>query len=272
MNDISIYEIFSPLSKNFPVKVMPYLSDKHLHMHWHEHIELLFFHGSPCIVTCGSKTYDVQKDDMIVVNSNEVHTFVAKTDNELHDCIILYPDFFKDISFEGIVLQNLIKQDPVAKNCFDVITKEFEAKKIGGDMLIKAKAYELMNHLVRNYQENIPSKTEYDKNQAKLKRVNDILSYIEEHYTENISTATIAKEFYLSESYLCRLLKKEIGVSPVSYINTLRVQKAEVLLKNTNERITSIAMHLGFSDLNYFSRTFKQLTGMTPRQFKHRLN
>ena len=61
--------------------------------------------------------------------------------------------------------------------------------------------------------------------------------------------------------------KREIDVIE-EHINNLRINEAKILLKNTTENITSIAMKLGFSDPNYFARIFKKQTGITPREYK----
>ena len=73
---------------------------------------------------------------------------------------------------------------------------------------------------------------------------------------------------FLSESYLCRFFKNAMGVSITSYINKIRVEKAAILLKNTDESVTDIAFNVGFSDLNYFSRTFKKIMNCTPKEYK----
>lgn len=268
MENLPFYEKHAPLKNNFPVRILAHNTNKKLSMHWHDHIELLFFEGDPCTVNCGGKINDAYKNDMIIVNSNEIHSYLPKKGDILHTCVSIYPAFFDDVTFKGIIFKNLVSQDSFVKECIRQLTEEQEHPKTASDMFIKAKTYELMTYLTRNYAEECLTKTEYNKRRAKQKRVNDILTFIRDHYHENISTKTLSEEFYLSESYICRLFKKEIGTSPIEHINNLRINEAEILLKNTSENVTSIAMRLGFSDLNYFSRIFKKQTGITPREYR----
>ena len=57
-------------------------------------------------------------------------------------------------------------------------------------------------------------------------------------------------------------------MSPISYINKIRIEKAAALFKNSDRSITEIAMEVGFDDSNYFSRIFKKQMGMSPREYK----
>lgn len=268
MEKLPFYEKHAPLKNNFSVRILAHNCNKKLSMHWHDHLELLFFEGNPCTVNCGGKINDAYKDDLIIVNSNEFHSYTPKNGDILHTCVSIYPAFFDDVAFKGIILKNLVPQDSFVKECIRQLTEEHEHPKAASDMVIKAKSYELMAYLTRNYAEESLTKTEYNKRRANQKRVNDILTFIRDHYHENISTRTLAEKFYLSESYICCLFKREIGISPIEHINNLRINEAEILLKNTTENITSIAMKLGFSDPNYFARIFKKQTGITPREYK----
>ena len=96
----------------------------------------------------------------------------------------------------------------------------------------------------------------------------DILLYISQHYQSKLTTAELAEHFHLTEHYFCCLFKKETGQSPIDYINKYRIEKAGILLKNTDKNITDIAQQVGFDDSNYFSRIFKKYNGVSPRYYR----
>jgi len=271
MNEFPCYEKESLLDRNFPIKIFAHQENDYLHMHWHNYLELLFFEGAPCTISCSGQFYDAVKGDMVVVNPNEIHYFDPQKESVLHTCILIYPMFFNDIDFEGTVLKNLIPKDKFIEECMNqIIAEEINPSK-GSDMLIKAKTYELVAHLVRNYAEESSSRIEYLKKRAKLKKINTILSFIEEHYADNLSTRELADNFFISEAYLCQMFKKELGTSPLSYINTLKIHRAAMLLTTTTDSITTVAMNSGFSNINYFSRLFKKEIGFTPKEYRNRV-
>ncbi len=267
MKDILLYEKVPAIAKNFPVKIEFITNPGALHPHWHEHLEILYFLHSGCVFSLDGKSFEVEKGDIVVVNSNEIHSFVSK-EPVPHLFMLIWPEFFQDVDFENIILKSHIKNDEFVKECILKMYDEYYKKREGYDMQIKGHAYFLMTHLLRGYTKERISEYEISLKKAKIKRIAVILEYISAHYQENITTAEIAKMCYLSESYLCRFFKRSIGKSVTSYINEMRVEKAAVLLLNTDESVTDIAMNVGFSDLNYFSRIFKRIKGKSPKEFK----
>ena len=141
-------------------------------------------------------------------------------------------------------------------------------KQEGYDMEIKSLAYRLMAHLLRNYKQERLSESDMLLRKTKMRRIDDVLRYITAHYNNKMTTASLAEQFFLNEHYFCHFFKEATGQSPISYIHRYRIEKAVLLLKNTDRSITEIAMSVGFEDANYFSRTFKKYMGVRPRAFK----
>lgn len=95
------------------------------------------------------------------------------------------------------------------------------------------------------------------------------LKYIAEHYPEDISIALLAEICGISEEYYCRLFKKLVGTTPISYINSLRISRACDILSNEPERkIEEISNLCGFLNISYFNRVFKKETGVSPGAFR----
>lgn len=101
------------------------------------------------------------------------------------------------------------------------------------------------------------------------------ITYIEFHYTENLSLDLITHEFNLSKSYLSNLFKKETGDTITDFIHKTQLRHALQLLNTTSLAIQEIAMQCGFDDINYFSRVFKKYQGQTPSTYRkiiHNIN
>ncbi|MDR9401305.1 MAG: AraC family transcriptional regulator N-terminal domain-containing protein [Psychroflexus sp.] len=98
-----------------------------------------------------------------------------------------------------------------------------------------------------------------------------ITKYIEDNITEDLSVESLANKAYMSTSNFYRKFKDTFGETPIDYLNTKRIEKAKQLLRITNEQITHIAHLCGYNSSCYFTRIFKNKTGMTPNQYRKKL-
>lgn len=94
------------------------------------------------------------------------------------------------------------------------------------------------------------------------------LTYIDSNLAGDLSLQAIARTQNVSGSYLSNLFHKEYGKTLSEYILEKRVENAAALLRNTHLQVQTVAQHCGFSDVNYFSKTFKKHHGLTPRQYR----
>lgn len=91
---------------------------------------------------------------------------------------------------------------------------------------------------------------------------------IRQKATEKISLYDVARHVGLSESYFSRLFRKETGMNFIQYLNAQRVEKAKPLLRYTDEKLADIAQAVGYEDHSYFTRVFKDVTGMLPSEYR----
>ncbi len=94
------------------------------------------------------------------------------------------------------------------------------------------------------------------------------MAYIHAHYDQPITRAELAGSVALTERYLTHCFRDELGITPIEYLNRYRISRAKVLLERGAMSITEVAMSVGFSDSSYFSRVFRQETGMAPRVYQ----
>lgn len=99
--------------------------------------------------------------------------------------------------------------------------------------------------------------------------VADITAYILQHYTEvDLTIPKLAHYFNISEVHLRRIFKQSALITPIQYINHLKIAKAKNMLRISNYTISEIALSVGFHDPYYFSKFFKKETGMTPSTYR----
>lgn len=93
-------------------------------------------------------------------------------------------------------------------------------------------------------------------------------SYIRRHIYKAISISELSGIAGVSKDHLIRLFKKECGMTPVKYINTKKIERAQLLLATEEIAIKEVGYLLGFGDISYFNRIFRRVTGMSPTQFR----
>ncbi len=102
----------------------------------------------------------------------------------------------------------------------------------------------------------------------KMTQIRPAIEYIDAHSDEPITLAEIARASHLSPSRLAHLFKEQMGVTLIDYVTSVRIEQAKELLLSTDESCTEIGFQVGYNNQSYFTRTFKSLVGMTPRQFR----
>ncbi|HIS86017.1 MAG TPA: helix-turn-helix domain-containing protein [Candidatus Faecivicinus avistercoris] len=95
------------------------------------------------------------------------------------------------------------------------------------------------------------------------------LQYVDDHYAEDLSAASVAKALFISESYLSKCFRRELNTSFKEYLNYIRIRKAMLLFRTTDLKIYEVAEQTGFGTPKYFATIFRKLAGITPTQYRN---
>ncbi|MGG3283010.1 response regulator transcription factor [Paenibacillus solani] len=104
-------------------------------------------------------------------------------------------------------------------------------------------------------------------NRTLHRTVQSVLELIKEKYNTNLTLEAVAREAYISNTYLSSLFKQELGVNFLDYLHQYRIEKSKELLRQ-NLKIYAVARLVGYQEERHFSSTFKKWTGVTPSQYK----
>ena len=131
------------------------------------------------------------------------------------------------------------------------------------DMRINGKLNDLLTLLMesswhRGNSSNAPKKMD----------ISSVKSFLDEHYKEKLSLESVAGHFFIDKHYLARLFKEKYGVTLVTYLQQVRITHAKRMLRFTDKSIEEIGLECGIGELNYFSRVFKKLEGVSPSEFR----
>jgi AraC-like DNA-binding protein len=100
------------------------------------------------------------------------------------------------------------------------------------------------------------------------KLICDILEYIDNNINKNISIDELSNIFFFDKYYIMKLFKKELNITIINYINSMRIYNCLLDFKYDNQ-IIRIALKNGFNSLEYFSETFRNILKVSPREYKH---
>lgn len=101
-------------------------------------------------------------------------------------------------------------------------------------------------------------------------KLKNILLYLDEHYTEDISLDQLSEQFFISKYYLAREFKKEFGTTIIQYILSKKITNAKELLRYSTSSIEEIAGLCGIDDASYFNKVFKKMEGCTASEYRKR--
>lgn len=156
-------------------------------------------------------------------------------------------------------------REAIAIHALDYLQKPFDA-----DRLIHAVEEAIQYNarfaaLPQKSQGLIPTPT--DMTRLSLVR-EDILSYIESHYMEELSMKNVARVMNYTDAYFCKLFKLCFHVNFTAFLHEYRITKAKDMMKNPRIPVKDVSISCGYPDSNYFARVFKRVTGQTPSAYR----
>lgn len=254
-----------------------YKEEKAMEMHIHDCYELYYSISGGKQFLIDNRFYPISPGDLFIINQYESHK-LTQIDNSVHERIVLsiYPDFVKRLSTPYTDLdycfsnrdsrfQHKVSLDKTAQSRFlYYISKITSARGYAHDIVEQAAFMELMvmiNALSdANAGENCVSTYKYSR------QVDDILAYINQNIGQSITVEQLAENFFLSESYICRIFRQATGTTINKYITARRISIAKVHLSEGDS--VSVAFEKsGFGDYSNFFKAFTKAVGVSPKKY-----
>ena len=241
----------------------------HVHQDLAEIICIAQGHGN---YTVDNRSYDVQKGDLIFINSGVLHDTCGNFDAD----ICIYMLGIKQLRLKGHKENHLI-----SSNQSPIITSDQHTDQI-------QQLFSMLAHFTPQHSKDAPS-TEIGNHllQALIILLHTLVQnsttklvgqdynlglrikeYIDEHYLEDMKLADIADALHVNSYYLSHTFKKILGYSPMQYIIHRRIGEAQNLLITTDLTITEIALQCGYNNSNYFQVVFNTMSGMPPGKYR----
>lgn len=179
-------------------------------------------------------------------------------------CAVLFISDFDNFSYA---------RQAIALRALDYILKPVDEKKLIQSVAEAIQYTARFRSIAQEIPQPLPfsagEKTPEEAEAARLSLVReDISSFIETHYMEELSMKNVAHAMNYSDAYFCKLFKQCFHVNFSTYLNQYRIEKAKSMMENPRITIKDIGTACGYTDSNYFSRVFKRITGQTPTEYR----
>lgn len=281
-----LYEKRSHGTSVFPLQVYSHRDKDGFYFvsqHWHEELEWVYVDMGMIHLTIRGQSYTLETGQFAFINSGELHEIKSSGDS-LHHAIVFHADFL-DFSLYDACQHYFIRPITSQKLLFPAICHQLSpkiARKILEYMQSIVKLYHILPkcaflsiklnllHILELLFESdiFYENTSTEKEKELIDRLKKVITYIQDNYMNSISLQTLADMNYMSPNYFCSFFHKEIGKSPITFINEFRIQKAAQLLANTELSISQIATSVGFDNFSYFIRKFREYKGVTPKIYR----
>lgn len=248
-------------------------------MHFHYDLEFLYItNGALCCYT-ENEILHAYKGDIIFFNSRVPHRCDVIEDKTTY-ITLQFANPAHVIDSLKYLIMYLTKTDyPYHIFKKDDNNTQYLSDKITGllsdskykdrihDYLMIAKKFEIIAFL---HQNNLITDESSLIDTKSIKTILPILDYLHENYQHSITLNDISNSFHLHSNYICKLFKKTTGVTMTDYLNYVRINKAERLLRD-GLSIVEVAELTGFSSQSYFNKVFKKYFYCAPSKYKTKI-
>ena len=281
-----------PIINGVPTKMICHISHRDglgsmCHTHYHTYIEVLYCVSGNMEVWLNNHHYHFLQGDMLVINSNEIHTIEAVSEGS-NDYLVLRfePELLYDTTQDVFELKYILPfllnsgtpqklfahrdifETEIPRLIWDSI-REYERKDYGYELAIRSNLCRIFVWILRYWNQNgIDLSGIGPVNSELLGKLQPAIDYLHKNYAREISVYEMASLCHLSYSYFSRSFKKLMQRSFNDYLNYIRITEAEKLLITTDLNITEIAFRVGFTSTSYFIRIFNEYKCTSPTKFR----
>ena len=248
-------------------------------VHWHDELEIIYLYSGFLTVSISGENYIGTPGDAFVVSPGNLH-FMGSQAGEVDYFTFLFPlkyisfcinDMLDDKLLEPLKNGHLMISPRVkdtAKELCEQLVEIYVAKNKKTESIITAqiKTKIILLQFILHMWENgfIIENDKSGRNTVEK----EMISYIQQSFTGEISLKKFGEQFHLSEKYVSQYFKEHFYITLSKYVTYLRVEHAKQLLQNSDIPVTEVAMLSGYQNVSYFIRSFKKTYGVSPLKYR----
>ncbi|WP_310603563.1 AraC family transcriptional regulator [Anaerosporobacter sp.] len=219
--------------------------------------------------TYEEEKYDLKAGDCIFINCEHAYSHCAKNGSWTIHWLHFFGNNMNLIYDEYLQLEGKVVFAPKCPDKYIYLMEEIYRLSSNEipikEMLLYNKFTSLLCEIWKDNHSSSEEMMDEGKNQQILKQVK---SYISKNFAMKVTLEELASKFFIDKFYLTRLFKKEYGKTIFNYLLECRLLESKRLLRNTKLSIAEIAIQVGINDVSYFTKVFKKIEGLSPRDYR----
>lgn len=253
--------------------------------HWHDEFEVLCVTAGRVAVSAGKSTFVLSEGEGFFINSGILHAVEMGSGSKeaiIHSAVfhprliggnvdsVYWQDYVQPLISDTSLPYKLFDASEAwhesAVNSIREAWTAFRDGKPGFEFEVR----NALSMLIFQLKYNTPTvaKRPSEKELRDNERLKGMLSFIQQHFCEHMTVADIAGAVLISESECMRCFNSTMGTSPIQYLKHLRIQHSAELLAATSDKVIDIALNCGFLDVSYYIKSFRQVYGRTPEEYR----
>ena len=244
--------------------------------HYHQNPELFYILKGTLEVKIDDKVYELRQEDIVLINANKRHTMTGKEgilaarfEIDFH-LLAEYMGTMQLLFWCNTIVDKNAAYDELRKVLDQILARYFERDEKGAFDL-NALYFQAAHILTSNFLINMDdSRFENWDSQNRI-RIKNIQNYIQANYQSQISLNDLAQRLYLSNAYLSKYIKKNLGMTFIEYLNNVRLFHAVDEILYTEKNITHIALDNGFPTSAAFTKAFRESYHEAPSEYRRKM-
>ncbi len=252
--------------------------------HWHEEFEYAIAAQGESVFFVENTRIHLQPGDAIFINSGVLHAVDCPVPEQagLHSAVFhprlisgnrdsvfwekLVQPLLKDSALRYVVLKADVPWQRRVLDCFHAAWDAVAGEPEDYENLVRYQLSAALRLLTQNCPVISQSLSEQERIDAG--RVRAMLEFVNANYAYELTVEEIAGSISVSSSVCLRCFHQLLGTTPIQYVKKLRLEKAAELLKTTAKTAKEVAMECGFNDVSYFTKSFREKMGCTPKEYQ----
>lgn len=251
-------------------------------IHTHDFIEIVYIIKGSAMHRIGNSEYLAKRGTLLFVNCGQTHSFSSSHPLVYYN-LMLTPEFISDQLVDSGNLYEILSLSmfeefqqaqqntkplaqlsgeaiPEMDALFSALLREYQKNEPGRSILIRSYLNAVLTHIFR-------SLCKQDEEII----ISMLQQYIEEHCSERLTLNDLSKKCFYHPSYFSRMFREKNGMTLTDYISKIRIQKAIGLLETTGLSVEEVQISCGMSDKTFFYKKFREETGLSPAEFRKKL-
>lgn len=257
--------------------------------HKHDFLEMTFVYSGSIRQNIEGKELEIKKGEIILLDMNVEHSIQEAGEEDIAINVLIKKEFFdwmflSQIAYNDLISNFVVKalygkgdikqyihfktseNDRVWDFMLQMLTEYYDERN-GMETAIRAYMLLLFNELLRDYEKYLSAQMVY-KIDTTISL--EMLNYINSHY-KDLNLKTMSEYFNYNPDYIGKLVKKVTGKHLKDLVKERRIKQAEYLLKNSDMSVVDIVSEVGYSNVTYFYKQFRDEFGITPDEYRRKV-